>query len=407
MELRRQVRSQMEFGNEGKGMGSWGGRRQRSSADKCVPKWSLGTREIIERLTPPVARSATGTGEQLTTASRRRLRRRRRRSGSGRSPSLREKLYMPITRTTLLGGPAAAMFGGHTYFARDGILVTPALELEAVDSDAQGVVDASATLAPVAIRFTPSAPFADLVALYPWLEGAPGISLFGATDSPLVLVAANGVRLTFAAAAVVQMPDLLLGAKEPVTGAVTFLAIGARSLPIMAANRLVAIDSAEFPARPTGTAQLADDFAVTWGGAPWLTLRARDGVKVELAMKSRPVISAANALVDMTLDSLVVTVRFVPASPAGGSVAEADVVQGLQAEGSLPGRLLSLGARTLEVVGQHVWLRLPLAQLTAGPLEFDAVSGRLGELVFTATRAVMGAEDQLEALAGLSEGEPD
>ena len=85
---------------------------------------------------------------------------------------------MAVTRTTLLGGPAAATFNGHTFFARDGILVTPALELEAVDSDAQGVLDATATPAPVMIKFTPSAPFADLIALYPWLEGAPGTSLF-------------------------------------------------------------------------------------------------------------------------------------------------------------------------------------------------------------------------------------
>jgi hypothetical protein len=117
---------------------------------------------------------------------------------------------MPITRTTLLGGPAAAIFNGHTFFARDGILVTPALELEAVDSDSQGVVDATASSAPVTIKFTPSAPFADLISLYPWLEGTPGTSLFGTVDTPLVLIAANGVRLTFAAAAILAIPDLHL-----------------------------------------------------------------------------------------------------------------------------------------------------------------------------------------------------
>ena len=117
---------------------------------------------------------------------------------------------MSITRTTLLGGPAAATFGGHTFFAQDGILVTPALELEAVDSDAQGVLDATVSGAPVTIKFTPSAPFADLIALYPCAAGAPGTSLFGSADAPLVLMAANGVRLTFSAVAITQMPDLAL-----------------------------------------------------------------------------------------------------------------------------------------------------------------------------------------------------
>jgi hypothetical protein len=319
---------------------------------------------------------------------------------------------MPVTRTTLLSGPAAATFNGHTFFARDGILVTPALELKAVDSDAQGVLDATATFAPVMIKFSPSAPFGDLIALYPYTMGTPGMSLFGSADMPLVLVAANGVRLTFSAAAIVQMPDLSLGASGAAAGAVTFLALGARSLPITAANRLVTIDTAEFPALPTTPPQLADDFEITWGaggtgsGAPWLNLRARDGVKVHFAMKTSPVMSAANALLDLTLDSLAVEVRFTPATPGGP--AEADVFEALQAQGadSLPGRLLSAEAQTLDVAGEHLWLQLPLAQLTQGPLTFDAVHSRVGELVFTAGRALLGAEANPEVLVSLTEGEP-
>lgn len=319
---------------------------------------------------------------------------------------------MPVTRTTLLGGPAAATFLGHTFFARDGILVMPALEVEAVDSDAQGVLDATASYAPVTIKFTPSAPFSDLIALYPYLTGTPGTSLFGSADAPLILVAANGVRLTFSAVAITQMPDLTLTSSGSAAGAVTFLALGARSLPITAANRLVTIDTAEFPALPTTPPQLADDFEITWGGTgsgPWVKLRAMDGVRVRFAMKTRPVMSAANALLDLTLDSLAVEARFVPASPgapAEGSIAEADVFAALQAQGALPGRLLSEGAQTLDVAGGHLWLCLPLAQLTRGGLEFDAAHPRVGELVFTAGRALLAAEGAAEALATLTEGEP-
>ena len=311
---------------------------------------------------------------------------------------------MPVTRTTLLSGPAAATFNGHTFFARDGILVTPALEVDAVDSDAQGALDATVTGEPVTIKFTPSAPFADLIALYPYTMGTPGMSFFGSADMPLALVASNGARLTFSAAAIVQMPDLALSSSGSAAGAVTFLALGARSLPITAANRLVTIDTAEFPALPTTPPQLADDFEITWGSAPWVNLRARDGVRVHFAMKTRPVMSAANALLDLTLDSLAVEVRFVPGTP-GGPV-EADVLEALQVEGALPGRLLSAEAQTLDVAGEHLWLRLPLAQLTRGPLMFDAVHSRVGELVFTAGRALLGADDAPEALVTLTEGMP-
>jgi len=312
---------------------------------------------------------------------------------------------MPVTRTTLLAGPAAATFGGHTFFANDGILVTPALELDEVESDANGWLDETVIEAPVTIKFTPSAPFADLLALYPWVQGAPGASLFGAADAPLVLTAANGARLTFAAAAVIAMPDLHLTTQGPIAGAVTFLAIGARSLPVTAVNRLVTIDTALMPEAPGGTPQLADDFAITWGSAPWLQLRARDGVRIHFALETRPVLSDANALLDLTLERLVVEARFTPGSPGGP--AEADVVSALELQGAsaLPSRLLSTSAQTLDVAGQHLWVRLPLAQLTGGTLAFDAVQPRLGELVFRAERAWLGSGLAAD-LVSLTEGAP-
>jgi hypothetical protein len=314
---------------------------------------------------------------------------------------------MPITRTTLLGGPATATFLGHTFSAQDGILVTPALELEAVDSDAQGVLDATVTTQPVTIKFSPSAPFADLLALYPFLEGAPGTSLFGASDTPLVLVAANGVRLTFSAVAITQMPDLSLSSTGATAGAVTFLALGARELPITAANRLVTIDTVTPPVITPTTPQLSDDFEITWGGAPWANLQALDGVTVRFAMKTKPVLSAANALIDLTLESLTATASFTPGTPAGP--VEADIFAALQAQGAgaLPGRLRSQGANALNVAGEHLYLRMPLAQLTAGPLTFDSTHPRVGELVFTATRVLLAAEPELDQLVGLSEGEPN
>jgi hypothetical protein len=301
-----------------------------------------------------------------------------------------------------LGGPATATFAGRTYVARDGILVTPALELAVVDSDAQGIVDATATTGPVMIQFTPHAAFADLEALYPLLAGEPGTPLFGVDDAPLVLVAANGVRLTFAAAAVVQMPDLLLGARGPVAGSVTFLAIGARALPVTAANRLVTIDTTSAPTFPVPAPQLSDDYVITWGGAPWTNLRARDGVRVSFAVKTRPVLSAAVALLDLTLESLSVTARFAPATPGGPGAA--DLFAALQVQGAPPGWLLSQEAQPLLIAGQHLWLELPLAQVSAGDLRFDATHRGVGELVFTATRARLGAEAAAENLALVGEG---
>jgi len=96
----------------------------------------------------------------------------------------------------------------------------------------------------------------------------------------------------------------------------------------------------------------------------------------------------------------------VPGTPGGPAEADVFGAMQLQGAGALPERALSAGANTLEVAGEHLWLRLPLAQLTAGPLTFDAVHPRVGELVFTAGRALLGAESDLAALVSLTEGEP-
>ena len=194
-----------------------------------------------------------------------------------------------------------------------------------------------------------------------------------------------------------------------VAGAVTFLALGARSLPITASNRLVTIDTASIPTAPLGTPQLTDDFAITWGGAgstgsaPWVNLRARDGVRIHFELKTRPVFSDANALLDLTLERLEVEARFTPATPGGP--AEADLIAALQLQGAnaLPGRSLAATARTLDIAGNHLWVQLPLAQVVGGSLAFDVVRGRLGELVFRAERAFVGVA---EALMSLTEGMP-
>lgn len=286
--------------------------------------------------------------------------------------------------------------------------MTPALEIgeasDRVESDANGLIDGTVSSGAVTIKFTPSAPFADLLALYPYTLAGPGTSLFGTTDRPLVLTAANGVRLTFAAAAILQMPDLFLRSHGTVAGAVTFLALGARSIGLTAENRFLVVDTATMPSAPEGTPQLADDFVITWGGAPWANLRSREGVRLRFVMPTRPVLSDANALLDVTLESLEVQATFAPASPNGP--AELDLINALHLQGAnaLPGRSLAATAEMLEIAGDHLWVQLPLANVARGDLVFDSIHQRFGELTFVAERAFLGAA---LPLVGLSEGGDD
>jgi hypothetical protein len=129
-------------------------------------------------------------------------------------------------------------------------------------------------------------------------------------------------------------------------------------------------------------------------------------VTLKFTTKVSVVTSAANALLDLSLESLTVTASFTPATPAGP--VEADVIAALQlqAAGATPGRPLSQSAHALSIAGEHLNVRLPLAQLTAAPLTYDAAHPRVGELVFTATRVLLAAEPMLDPIVSLSEGAP-
>ncbi len=61
-------------------------------------------------------------------------------------------------------------------------------------------------------------------------------------------------------------------------------------------------------------------------------------------MKTSPVISAANALLDLTLDSLAVEVRFVPGNFAEGRC-ETDVFAGAAGAGRVAGAIAFDGTR--------------------------------------------------------------
>jgi hypothetical protein len=136
-----------------------------------------------------------------------------------------------------------------------------------------------------------------------------------------------------------------------------------------------------------------------------MNLRGRDGVRIHFEMKTKPVLSDANALLDLTLEQLDVVVRFTPATPGGPR--EADLIASLQLQGadSLPGRSLGATGLTLDIAGEHFWVRLPLAELVGGPLVFDVAHGRIGELTFRAGQAFIGM-DETGPLLSLTEGMP-
>lgn len=296
---------------------------------------------------------------------------------------------MGVTRTTLLSGPAAVSYAGHIYWAREGVVVSPALELAAVESDAEGVLDSTVVDSPVTIRFVPSVPARDLVALYPHLDGAVGKSLFGAADVPLVITASNGVRLTFAAVALVQMPDLHLGVDGDGVGTVSFLALPARGSSVNSPGRVVTFDTATLPAMPASSPQLTDDYVLFWGvKAPAPALRSLDGFHVSFSLKTEPVLSDANGVLDVTLVSLAVEVIFMPEARAGGPW-DAEALNGFLIAAD-PGHALSASSRMLGLIGDSFSLFLPEAALVRAGVIFSGTADRMTAVVFAAGQGFTG-----------------
>jgi hypothetical protein len=124
-------------------------------------------------------------------------------------------------RTTIVRGPCKITYDSQTFYSKGGVSLTMTNSTFDKETDAYGVVGKSKTDFQILVEFEPVGEIEALTVLFPYASTAMGASIYGGTDKPLVIVAADATY-TIRNAAVTQMPSIRLSANNTAFGSVQF-----------------------------------------------------------------------------------------------------------------------------------------------------------------------------------------
>jgi len=302
---------------------------------------------------------------------------------------------MTIQRSTIIRGPAIVKFDGAVFYTEGDITATPDIETFEIPTSVFGKVDERVSNILIDIEFTPAGEWANLAKMFPHASPSIGDSIFGATDKNLVIHTKAGKELTYKAAALTQMPSIILSTTKTLLGPMKFTCIGADNEAWSAAAHRVAIADLAFSDTSFDPANiLTQPYAVAWGSTPpWDAIETEEGITIETDMQLEPVPTDSFGTVDMTLAGLSVSARF---KPVGVNEQQITDLMKIQGTGAARGSSLNANSNDLNIIGTGVYVRIYKASPNGGGLAFGNATLRAGELEFVATRSfTAGAADPL------------
>lgn len=153
-----------------------------------------------------------------------------------------------MDRNLILKGPAVVIRGQHTYFTKGEITVKANKETWDVESNILGSAGKRVTSKSFTVSFVPQGMLDTVAAYFPWGQADLGASVFGATDTPLVIHTLSGRKLTFAASGNLGVRTLHCGTDATALGEISFLCLGKLDTADSTADSRVKIEEAAFSA---------------------------------------------------------------------------------------------------------------------------------------------------------------
>ena len=129
-----------------------------------------------------------------------------------------------FNRTTIVRGPAKVTYNSETFYSKGGIELTMTTSTFDKDSDAYGIITKSKNDFQVSVTFEPVGEIEALAILFPYASTTIGSGIFGSTDTPLQITAADATY-TINNAAITQMPSIRCTANNTAFGPVTFVGL--------------------------------------------------------------------------------------------------------------------------------------------------------------------------------------
>lgn len=297
-----------------------------------------------------------------------------------------------MQRSTILRGPAIVTFNGATFWTKGDIKVAINLDSFEVDSSAYGKVDERTTQRRAEVSFEPVGEWENLSQLFPYvsINSAPvaigiGVSIFTASDLPLVIKTLDGKTITFKAAAITKCPDIILSATKTRWGECTFTCIGSDNTAWTVADSLAAVASVAFSDTSFDPAAIkTEPVTAAWGGSsPWNSFQTAEGFVVSTELGFQNIEIDTDGLVDMTLSKIAVRAK---ARPVG--ITEAQLLTALNIQGAGNARGKSLSGADLVITPTTGVITVKGAALHMGGYEFGAATLRIGEVEWVATRTL-------------------
>lgn len=293
-----------------------------------------------------------------------------------------------IDRTTIITGPALVQFGGSSFWSKGDVLLKPVFKRFGIETAHAGKVDERFSDRRYEVTFEPAGQFTDAIREILWPHQTPvvGTSLFGATDSPLVVWGQDGLKVTINNAAVTQMPNIRFGVDKTTIGPVKFTGLLAKSTDPTNAAAYYTLATASHPGHAgfdIGEIWTVPPVAAWGPSTPWNLFHSESGWEVSFAMKLAEQAVDGFGTVDITLQGLDISAKAIPVGPT-----VAQVLTALQASAALGTSLSSEDTLYINESGSpgSPTLSIPTAALVdAGDFGYGATRKRLGTCEWIST----------------------
>jgi len=303
---------------------------------------------------------------------------------------------MSIDRATIIRGPAKVTFGGQTFWSKGDIALKPTVSRFEIATSRFGRVDERFSDKSIVVSFEPSGRFDAPLAAVLWQYAATeiGSSIYGATDSPLVIHTVAGQQVTVHNAALTTMPSINLGVGATIQGDIEFTGLLVNNADPSDANSYytsaaVAYDgdtgfsTADIPTLAYGSA---------WGAvSPWNSFNTEEGWVIDFDLSLRGETVDGLGTVDMTLQEIQVTATSIPVGP---TVEDMLAKQGINA--TALGSSLQAQSDDLIISGTGVHVEVRNAALVENDIGYGIDRKTIGSADWIATRTVtLGVADPL------------
>lgn len=303
---------------------------------------------------------------------------------------------MSIDRATIIRGPAKVTFQGQTFWSKGDISLKPTVSRFEIATSRFGRVDERFSDKSIVISFEPSGRFDAALAavLWPYPAADIGSSIFGASDSALVINTVAGRQVTVLNAALTSMPNINLGVGATIQGEVEFTGLLVNGADPSDTGSYYTSSSAAYDG-DTGfnTADIPTlAYASAWGAVtPWDSFNTEEGWALSFDLTLRPELVDGLGTVDMTLQELQVTATSIPVGP---TVEDMLSKQGINA--TALGSSLQAQSDDLIISGAGVHVEVRNAALVENDIGYGIDRKTIGSTDWIATRTVtLGVADPL------------